>query len=182
MVLVIATMFTSIPFMAKEVKADEARSTLSNLGNLGTVNIGQKSESGNWMQTKVGNVPVFCLDLGKTCHTGWTYVSTEKTIKSDSSNKSDALKAKIGYWYSVTKKGTTKAWVYAQSLIWGVEEGITSESGLKDIIKQVKNNTGYELFDVSNALSVEGIDFNAIMEGLSIVGIFIETYGEQKNG
>ena len=37
-----------------------------------------------------------------------------------------------------------------------------------------------ELFDASNALSVEGIDFNAIMEGLSVVSIFIETYGEQK--
>ena len=43
-------------------------------------------------------------------------------------------------------------------------------------------NVDDELFDASNALSVEGIDFNAIMEGLSIVGIFIETYGEQKNG
>ena len=32
-----------------------------------------------------------------------------------------------------------------------------------------------------DALSVEGIDFNAIMEGLSIVSIFIETYGERKN-
>lgn len=38
------------------------------------------------------------------------------------------------------------------------------------------------LFDASNALSVEGIDFNPIMEGLSIVSIFIETYGERKNG
>ena len=42
-------------------------------------------------------------------------------------------------------------------------------------------NVDDELFDASNALSVEGIDFNAIMEGLSIVGIFIETYGERKN-
>lgn len=42
-------------------------------------------------------------------------------------------------------------------------------------------NVDDELFDASNALSVEGIDFNAIMEGLSIVSIFIETYGEQKN-
>ena len=42
-------------------------------------------------------------------------------------------------------------------------------------------NVDDELFDVSNALSVEGIDFNAIMEGLSIVSIFIETYGERKN-
>ena len=42
-------------------------------------------------------------------------------------------------------------------------------------------NVEDELFDASNALSVEGIDFNAIMEGLSIVSIFIETYGERKN-
>lgn len=42
-------------------------------------------------------------------------------------------------------------------------------------------NVDDELFDASNALSVEGIDFNAIMEGLSIVSIFIETYGERKN-
>lgn len=42
-------------------------------------------------------------------------------------------------------------------------------------------NVDDELFDALNALSVEGIDFNAIMEGLSIVSIFIETYGERKN-
>ncbi len=42
-------------------------------------------------------------------------------------------------------------------------------------------NVDDELFDASNAWSVEGIDFNAIMEGLSIVSIFIETYGERKN-
>ena len=42
-------------------------------------------------------------------------------------------------------------------------------------------NVDDELFDASNALSVEGIDFNAIMEVLSIVSIFIETYGERKN-
>lgn len=42
-------------------------------------------------------------------------------------------------------------------------------------------NVDDELFDASNALSVEGIDFNAIMEGLSTVSIFIETYGERKN-
>ena len=42
-------------------------------------------------------------------------------------------------------------------------------------------NVDDELFDASNALSVEGIDFNEIMEGLSIVSIFIETYGERKN-
>ena len=42
-------------------------------------------------------------------------------------------------------------------------------------------NVEDELFDASNALSVEGIDFTAIMEGLSMVSIFKETYGERRN-
>ena len=42
-------------------------------------------------------------------------------------------------------------------------------------------NVDDELFDASNALSVEGIDFNAIMEGLSIVSIFIDTGGDGIN-
>ena len=50
---------------------------------------------------------------------------------------------------------------------------------LLDMVSEL--NVDDELFDASNALSVEGIDFNAIMEGLSIVSIFIETYGERKN-
>ena len=41
------------------------------------------------------------------------------------------------------KKGSNKAWVYAQCLIWSVEEGYTSESNLKSVINQVKKNTGY---------------------------------------
>ena len=36
------------------------------------------------------------------------------------------------------KKGSNKAWVYAQCLIWSVEEGYTSESNLKSVINQVK--------------------------------------------
>ena len=163
MLLVVVTMITAMPLGTKTVKADEAKSSLSNLGNLGTVNIGNKSESGTWLQTKVGGRPVFCLDLGKACHTGWTYVSSEKTISSDSKNKENQLEAKIGYWYSVTKKENTKAWVYAQCLIWGVEEGVTSEDGLKNIIKQVKNNTGYysnnniysDIFDIAGTVSCD---------------------------
>ena len=53
------------------------------------------------------------------------------------------MEAKIGYWYAIGKNKSNKAWVYAQCLIWAVEEGITSERGLKDIISQVKKNTGY---------------------------------------
>ena len=54
---------------------------------------------------------------------------------------------------------------------WYHEALLDMDSGL---------NVDDELFDASNALSVEGIDFKAIMEG--IVSIFIETYGERKNG
>jgi hypothetical protein len=161
--LVIVTVITALPFASKDVMAAERKSKLNNLGNLGTVKIGNKSESGTWWQTQIEDNPVFCLDLGKACHTGWTYVSSEKTISSDSNNKSDALKAKIGYWYSVTKKGNTKAWVYAQCLIWAVEEGVTSEDGLKNIIKQVKDNTGYykddkvygDIFDIAGVVTCE---------------------------
>ena len=46
--------------------------------------------------------------------------------------------------------------MYAQCLIWAVEEGITSETGLKDIIKQVKNNTGYYANDSLYADIFEG--------------------------
>lgn len=125
------------------VKAASGTATLDSLGKLGTVNVGSKSESGTWLQTLVNDRPVFCMDLGKACHTGYTYVSKTKNISSDSSNKKDSLEAKIGYWYSTVKKKSNKAWVYAQCLIWAVEEGITSEIGLKDIISQVKKNTGY---------------------------------------
>ena len=54
-----------------------------------------------------------------------------------------AVKAKTGYWYAYIKKKSNKAWVYAQCLIWSAEEGRTSESQLKDVIKQVRDNTGY---------------------------------------
>ena len=99
---------------------------------------------------------MFCLDLGKACHTGYTYIASNSTISSDSSNKKNALETKIGYWYDQTKKRSNKAWVYAQCLIWAVEEGITSETGLKDIIKQVKNNTGYYANDSLYADIFEG--------------------------
>ena len=54
---------------------------------------------------------------------------------------------------------------------WYHEALLDMDSGL---------NVDDELFDASNALSVEGIDFNAIMEGLSIVSIFIEPMENEK--
>ena len=125
------------------VRAASGVASLESLGKLGTVNIGSKSESGTWLQTQVDSKPVFCMDLGKSCHTGYTYKSESKTISSDDANTKNKLEAKIGYWYDQVKKGSNKAWVYAQCLIWSVEEGYTSESNLKSVINQVKKNTGY---------------------------------------
>lgn len=144
-ILAIATVVTSIPIInvAAAGNGEKKQAGIVTLGKLGTVNIGSKSESGIWVKTLVDGNDVFCLDLGKACHTGYTYIASNSTISSDSSNKKNALEAKIGYWYDQTKTRSNKAWVYAQCLIWAVEEGITSETGLKDIIKQVKNNTGY---------------------------------------
>lgn len=132
-----------IPMGAITVKAETKNATLSNLGALGTVKIGSKSESGTWYQTEVAGTPVFCLDLGKACHAGDVYVSSDGTYSSDSKNEKKALEAKIGHWYSVTKNKATKAWVYAQALMWACEEGETSEKKLTDVISQVRKNTGY---------------------------------------
>ena len=125
------------------VKADTKNATLSNLGELGTVKIGNKSESGTWYQTEIAGTPVFCMDLGKACHAGDVYVSSDDTYSSNSSNAKKANEAKIGYWYSVTKEKSTKAWVYAQALMWSCEEGNTSKNNLTDVISQVRKNTGY---------------------------------------
>ena len=143
--LAMITLMTAIPITYVNAASDGEKRTASieSLGKLGTVNIGNKSEGGTWVKTKVGDNDVFCLDLGKACHTGYIYVASNATISSDSKNKSDALKAKIGYWYHSKKKSSNKAWVYAQCLIWSVEEGKSGESDLKNVIKQVKNNTGY---------------------------------------
>ena len=157
--LAMITLMTAIPITYVNAASDGEKRTASieSLGKLGTVNIGNKSEGGTWVKTKVGDNDVFCLDLGKACHTGYIYVASNATISSDSKNKSDALKAKIGYWYHSKKKSSNKAWVYAQCLIWSVEEGKSGESDLKNVIKQVKNNTGYyandniysDIFDIS---------------------------------
>ena len=141
--LLAAVMITTNVCPMVSVSAASGVASLESLGKLGTVNIGSKSESGTWLQTQVDSKPVFCMDLGKACHTGYTYKSESKTISSDDTNTKNKLEAKIGYWYDQVKKGSNKAWVYAQCLIWSVEEGYTSESNLKSVINQVKKNTGY---------------------------------------
>ena len=70
-----------IPMGSVTVKAETKNATLSNLGALGTVKIGSKSESGTWYQTKVAKTPVFCLDLGKACHAGDVYEAVMTLIQ-----------------------------------------------------------------------------------------------------
>lgn len=165
--LLAAVMITTNVCPMVSVSAASGVASLESLGKLGTVNIGSKSESGTWLQTQVDSKPVFCMDLGKACHTGYTYKSESKTISSDGANTKNKLEAKIGYWYDQVKKGSNKAWVYAQCLIWSVEEGYTSESNLKSVINQVKKNTGYykddtlysDIFEIGkkwNAIFISG--------------------------
>ena len=141
MMLAVIMSVTVLP--QTQIKASTGTASLVNIGQLGTVNIGDKSESGTWLKTLVNKKSVFCLDLGKACHSGDVYVSSTSEIASDSTNAKTAVKAKTGYWYAYIKKKSNKAWVYAQCLIWSAEEGRTSESQLKDVIKQVRDNTGY---------------------------------------
>ena len=122
------------------VSAASGVASLESLGKLGTVNIGSKSESGTWLQTQVDSKPVFCMDLGLACHTGYTYISKTKTISSDSSNKKDALEAKIGYWYAISKNKSNKAWVYAQFVFLGKASEIGYEQGKRSYKQTEKND------------------------------------------
>ena len=141
-IMTLALLVTIFPPLSKQVYAETA--SLTNLGYLGTVQIGNKTESGKWFKTYVDGNPVFCLNLGKVCHSGDTFEKTSSSsISSDSKNVSTALKARIGYWYDIKEKNSNKAWIVAQCLIWGIEEGITSKAGLTDIISQIKNSAGY---------------------------------------
>lgn len=164
MMLAVIMSITVLLQSATNVYAATGYASLSNLGQLGTVNIGSKSESGAWLKTMVNGKPTFCLDLGKACHTGDVYVSSSGEISSDSSSAKTAVEAKAGYWFAYKMKKSNKAWVYAQCLIWSAEEGRTSENQLKDVIKQVRNNTGYynnksvdeiykEIFNVDNVVT-----------------------------
>lgn len=141
-IMTLALLVTIFPPLSKQVYAETA--SLTNLGNLGTVKIGNKTESGKWFKTYVDGNPVFCLNLGKACHSEDVFEKTSSSsISSDSKNVSTALKARVGHWYDIKEKNSNKAWIVAQCLIWGIEEGITSKAGLTDIISQIKDSAGY---------------------------------------
>ena len=78
--LAVITLMTAIPmtFVNAASDGEERSASIESLGKLGTVNIGNKSEGGTWVKTKVGDNDVFCLDLGKACHTGYIYVASKK--------------------------------------------------------------------------------------------------------
>lgn len=138
--LLAMVMLLTATLPTSNVKAASGTASLDSLGKLGTVNVGLKSESGIWLQTLVNEKPVFCMDLGLACHTGYTYISKTKTISSDSSNKKDALEAKIGYWYAISKNKSNKAWVYAQFVFLGKASEIGYEQGKKSYKQTEKND------------------------------------------
>ena len=138
--LLAMVMLLTATLPTSNVKAASGTASLDSLGKLGTVNVGSKSESGIWLQTLVNEKPVFCMDLGLACHTGYTYISKTKTISSDSSNKKDALEAKIGYWYAISKNKSNKAWVYAQLVFLGKASEIGYEQGKKSYKQTEKND------------------------------------------
>lgn len=138
--LLAMVMLLTATLPTSNVKAASGTASLDSLGKLGTVNVGSKSESGIWLQTLVNEKPVFCMDLGLACHTGYTYISKTKTISSDSSNKKDALEAKIGYWYAISKNKSNKAWVYAQFVFLGKASEIGYEQGKRSYKQTEKND------------------------------------------
>ena len=138
--LLAMVMLLTATLPTSDVKAASGTASLDSLGKLGTVNVGSKSESGIWLQTLVNEKPVFCMDLGLACHTGYTYISKTKTISSDSSNKKDALEAKIGYWYAISKNKSNKAWVYAQFVFLGKASEIGYEQGKRSYKQTEKND------------------------------------------
>ena len=138
--LLAMVMLLTATLPTSNVKAASGTASLDSLGKLGTVNVGSKSESGIWLQTLVNEKPVFCMDLGLACHTGYTYISKPALFSSDSSNKKDALEAKIGYWYAISKNKSNKAWVYAQFVFLGKASEIGYEQGKRSYKQTEKND------------------------------------------
>lgn len=123
--------------------ATTASVSLTSLGRKGTVSFGSKSKTGTWWQMNLGGKKAFCINLGHTCHTGNTYAAEDSyKWNQNTGGEKQGYYAKIIRWYVLDKKRSSKAFVVSQALIWSVAEGRTSESQLKDVIKQVKNNTG----------------------------------------
>ncbi len=163
-IVAIAILIGLCPGTAKEARA-ESGASLTNLGPIGTLKAGKKTKSGNWWKIYVGGEDVFCLNMGYTCHSGDVY-NSQSTVYSTNGGAKESLRAYIGYWFDQTKKRSNKSYIFAQALLWSVEEGDTSESQLKEVIQTMKNHTGYysdtetdelfrQIFKKSGTLSVK---------------------------
>ncbi len=157
------------PVNVAEIQAASAAVSLSNLGKIGSLKVGKKTKKGNWWKMHIGGEDAFCMTLGYTCHTGDRYQSSSTTYKSTDAGIK-GKKALVGYWYDKVQKQSNTAFIMAQALFWGLEEGETSESKLKSIIKTVKENTGmfsgksasllYEdIFERSDAVSISVLEW-----------------------
>ncbi|MBQ4463056.1 MAG: hypothetical protein II915_01435 [Eubacterium sp.] len=118
--------------------------SLSGMGTHGSIKIGDKTKSGTWWKMKVGSKEAFCVNLGKTCHSGNTYSSENiHHWNQDSGGEKAPYYARIVRFYVLDAKRSKKGFVLSQALIWSVAEGNTSKSQLKNVIKQIQDKAGY---------------------------------------
>lgn len=121
--------------------ATTATVRVNSMGRKGEVSIGSKSKTGTWWQMTLNGKKAFCMNLGNTCHSGNTYAAEETHHwDQDTGGEKHGYMAKIIRWYVISKKRSNKAFIMSQALLWSVAEGRNSESQLKDVIKQVKEN------------------------------------------
>lgn len=130
-----------LPINTTVASAATSTVNLSSLGKKGSVSIGSKEKSGTWWQMHLNGKEAFCVDLGYTCHSGNTYASEEThQWNQNTGGEKNGYYAKIIRWYVLNKKRSNKGFIMSQALIWSIAEGRNSESQLKDVIKQVKEN------------------------------------------
>lgn len=121
--------------------ATTASVSLTSLGRKGTVTVGSKTKSGTWWKMKLNGKEAFCVNLGYTCHSGNNYEAQNSyEWDQNTGGEKNGYYAKVIRWYVLVKKRSNKAFLLSQALIWSIAEGRNSESQLKDVIKQVKNN------------------------------------------
>ena len=143
-----------IPQTAVPAKAATTASvSLTSYGRKGTVDVGKKTKTGTWWKMSLSGYTAFCLDLGKTCHSGNTFVKGDThTWTQNTGGDKAPYYSRVIRWYVLDAKRSKKAYVMSQALLWAISEESTSESNLKNVIKQVQNNTGYYSSTTTNAL------------------------------
>ena len=118
--------------------------SVASLGNYGSISIGNKVAGPYWWKLSVGGKIAFCLNLGDTCHEGNVYeIKNEYNWNQNTGGDKSGYYAKIIRWYVNDCNRSKKSHLFSQALIWSVAEGRNSESQLKQIIKDMKANTGF---------------------------------------